>query len=55
MIGVFICLLEEDVRAESEQQRAIYELAEQNAINILTALTKPIVEQMDAEYELIIE
>lgn len=46
---------EDDVRAESEQQSAIYELAKQNAINILTALTKPIVEQLDAEYELIIE
>lgn len=43
---------EEDVQAESEQQTAIYELAKQNAINILTALTKPIVEQLDAEYEL---
>lgn len=46
---------EDDVRAESEQQSAIYELAKQNAINILTALTKPIVEQLDEEYELIIE
>lgn len=43
---------EADVKAESEQQTAIYELAKQNAINILTALTKPIVEQLDAEYEL---
>ena len=43
---------EADVKAESEQQTAIYELAKQNAINTLTALTKPIVEQLDAEYEL---
>lgn len=43
---------EADVQAESEQQTAIYELAKQNAVNILTALTKPIVEQLDAEYEL---
>lgn len=43
---------EADVQAESEQQTAIYELAKQNAVNILTALTKPIVEQLDAAYEL---
>ena len=43
---------EADVQAESEQQAKIYELAKQNAINILTALTKPIVEQLDAEYKL---
>ena len=43
---------EADVQAESKQQMAIYELAKQNAVNILTALTKPIVEQLDAEYGL---
>lgn len=45
---------EDDVKNESEQQDAIFDLAKQNAINILTALVKPIVEQMDAEYELIV-
>ena len=45
---------EADVKAESKQQKAIYELARQSAINILTALTKPIVEQLDAEYTLTI-
>ena len=45
---------ENDVKNESEQQDAIFDLAKQNAINILTALVKPIVEQMDAEYELIV-
>ena len=35
---------EADVRRESEQQAAIYTLAEQNAINILTALVDPRVE-----------
>lgn len=46
---------EDDVRTESEQQEAIYELAQQNAKNILTALTKPIIEQLDPEYTLVIE
>ena len=46
---------EADVKNESEQQSAIYELAKQNAINVLTALTKPIIEQVDAEYTLVIE
>ena len=45
---------EDDVKNESEQQDAIFDLAKQNAINILTALVKPIVEQLDAEYELIV-
>ncbi len=46
---------EDDVRTESEQQKAIFELATQNAKNILTALTRPIIEQLDAEYTLVIE
>ncbi|MEQ2563991.1 DUF4230 domain-containing protein [Ventrimonas sp. CLA-AP-H27] len=46
---------EEDVRRESEQQAAIFELAQQNAENVLTALTRPIVEQLDSEYTLVID
>lgn len=46
---------EEDVQRESEQQVAIFELAQQNAENVLTALTRPIVEQIDSEYTLVIE
>ena len=46
---------EADVQAESQQQEKICELAEQNAKNILTALIRPIVEQLDEEYELVIE
>lgn len=46
---------EEDVNKESEQQTAIFDLAQQNAINILTALTQPIVEQLDADYTLVVE
>ena len=38
---------EEDVRRESEAQDAIFELAQQNAVNILTALTKPLVDQFE--------
>ena len=45
---------EDDVKGESEKQAAILDLAKQNAINILTALVKPIVEQMDAEYQLVV-
>lgn len=46
---------EADVTVESERQGAIRDLARQNAINILTALTKPIVEQWDINYTLIVE
>lgn len=46
---------EADVQQESEQQSAIVELAEQNAINILTALTKPFINQLDDNYTLVIE
>ena len=45
---------ENDVKGESEKQAAILDLTKQNAINILTALVKPIVEQMDAEYQLVV-
>lgn len=45
---------ETDVKNESEQQSAILDLAKQNAVNILTALVKPIIEQMDAEYKLVV-
>lgn len=46
---------EADVEKESQEQQAIYELAEQNAKNVLTALVKPIVEQADTEYTLVVE
>lgn len=46
---------EADVQAESQKQEKIYGLAEQNSKNILTALIRPIVEQLDEEYELVIE
>lgn len=42
----------EDVRNESSSENAIYELAEQNAQNIIEALVSPFVEQLDAEYQL---
>ncbi len=45
----------EDVTNESNNENAIYELAEQNAHNIIEALISPFVEQLDAEYELIID
>ena len=40
---------------ESQEQQAIYDLAEQNAKNVLTALVKPIVDQADTEYTLVVE
>ena len=45
---------EADVQKESEQQNAIFDLAKQNAVNVLTALINPIIEQLDSEYSLVI-
>ena len=42
----------EDVANESNSTDAIYELAEQNAHNIVEALINPFVEQLDREYKL---
>lgn len=41
----------EDVTNESNNENAIYELAEQNAHNIVEALISPFVEQLDDEYQ----
>ena len=46
---------EDDVEKESQEQEAIYELAEQNAQNVLTALVKPIIDQSETEYSLVVE
>ena len=45
---------EADVEAECRRQRDIYELAEQNAENVLRALVSPILEQLDGDYVLTI-
>ena len=42
----------EDVTNESNSIKEIYELAKQNARNIVEALIKPFVEQLDGKYEL---
>ena len=42
----------DDVTKESNSTTAIYELAKQNARNIVEALIKPFVEQLDDKYEL---
>lgn len=42
----------EDVTNESNSTDAIYELARQNAYNIVEALIHPFVEQLDSEYSL---
>lgn len=46
---------QEDVANECSQEDAIYELAEQNAKNVVEALIKPFVNQMDEEYTLVIK
>ena len=46
---------EEDVKQESREQQAIYDLAQQNAKNVMTALIKPIVDQWDTSYSLVVE
>lgn len=46
---------EDDAREESSAQTAIYELAQQNAVNAVTALTKPIVNQLDSSYTLVVK
>lgn len=48
-------ICEEDVQNESEKETDIKTLAKQNAINIMTALTKPFIEQLDIEYTLVIQ
>lgn len=45
----------EDVTSESSNEDAIYDLAEQNAHNIVEALISPFVEQLDDEYQLQID
>lgn len=44
----------EDVTEESSAEQAIYDLAGQNAENIIEALIRPFVEQLDTEYQLVI-
>ncbi|MBZ4669163.1 MAG: hypothetical protein JG775_2315 [Defluviitaleaceae bacterium] len=46
---------EADVREESEKENAILKLAQQNAVNVIKALVNPIIEQLDANYTLVIE
>ncbi len=46
---------ETDVDNECTQEDAIYELAKQNAKNVIEALIKPFVNQMDEEYILVIQ
>lgn len=43
---------ETDATTESQEQTAIKELAQQNALNYVDALVRPFVEQMDPEYEI---
>ncbi len=42
----------EDAKKESEEEAAIFDLAAQNAKNIMKALISPFMEQLDSDYEL---
>lgn len=42
----------DDVTKESKKETAIYDLAKQNAANIVEALVKPFVQQVDPEYQI---
>ena len=42
----------EDATSKSQEESAIYELAETNAMNIIEALIKPFIEDFDPEYKL---
>ena len=44
-----------DVETETKSQNAIFALAEENATNIVTALIKPFVKQVDPEYKITIK
>lgn len=43
---------EQDAKQETSKENAIYQLAEQNAENIIEALIMPFVKQLDSEYKL---
>lgn len=47
--------IDEQQRETDEQQPTIYDLAKQNAENVLTALIHPMIEQLDAEYTLVFD
>lgn len=46
---------EADVREESAKQEAILDVAKQNAVNVITALVQPLLEQENAAYTLTVE
>lgn len=44
-----------DVEDDCKNQSAIFELARQNAANVLKAMTSPIVEQLEASYTVVVD
>lgn len=48
-------LCENDALSECANQKAIFEIAKQNAGNVLKAMVEPIVKQIDAEYSVVID
>ena len=48
-------LCQKDALSECANQKAIFELAKQNAGNVLRAMVDPIVKQIDAEYSVVID
>lgn len=53
--GEAYSLCKADVEREASTQEAIFSLAQQNAVNIITALTKPVVQQMDPTYNVVVQ
>ena len=48
-------LCENDADTECKDQEAIFELAKQNAGNVLKAMVEPIVKQIDADYSVVVD
>lgn len=46
---------EEDAKTESESQEAILQLARENAVNVVTALVKPFMNDADPDYRLTVQ
>ncbi|MBQ8043434.1 MAG: DUF4230 domain-containing protein [Clostridia bacterium] len=44
-----------DVKKASEKEETIHKLAKENAVNVVKALVKPFIEDLDGDYELVVE
>ena len=50
-----LSLCKEDAKTESECQDALLDFAEENAKNVITALTQPLLEQSGTHYTLVFQ